>query len=40
VSAGEEALITFRGKPRVRLSPAAVPPTPLPAPRTPHTAPR
>ena len=39
VSAGEEALVTCRGKPRVRLSPAAEPLPPLLAPRTPHTAP-
>jgi antitoxin (DNA-binding transcriptional repressor) of toxin-antitoxin stability system len=29
VAAGEEALVTYRGKPRIRLSPAA-PPPPLP----------
>jgi hypothetical protein len=30
--------VTYRGKPRVRLSPATKAPTPLPSPRTPRTA--
>lgn len=45
VAAGEEVLVTRRGKPRIRLSPAtgaAAPPTLTPAsePRTRDTAPR
>jgi prevent-host-death family protein len=34
VAAGDEIVITRRGKPRIRLSPAVIPP-----PHTPHTAP-
>jgi hypothetical protein len=36
VSAGDEALVTYRGKPRVRL----MPPNPRPPPHTPRTVPR
>jgi hypothetical protein len=32
--------VTYRGRPRVRLSPAIQPLTPPPSPRTPHTTPR
>jgi antitoxin (DNA-binding transcriptional repressor) of toxin-antitoxin stability system len=44
VAAGDEVLVTRRGKPRIRLSPATdpAPPalTPPAEPRTPRTAPR
>jgi antitoxin (DNA-binding transcriptional repressor) of toxin-antitoxin stability system len=44
VAAGEEALVTRRGKPRTRLSPATEPApralTPPAEPHTPRTTPR
>jgi prevent-host-death family protein len=36
VAAGEDVLLTYRGRPRVRLTP---PTSPIPAPRTPRTPP-